>query len=131
VRFENERVDAAIGMRRVVLMDLIDDAAPVGILKTGEAEGLVEAAVAGDAEIGTEDDSDSAADVTHVRRGCVRPGSAEESQSFVVRDRGLHAEKQQKNQENREFPEHGLEGSHSRFTPPDRLLHGASATRRL
>src|SRR5205807_8587981 len=102
VRLEHQRVHAAIGIQNVVAMDLVEDAAPIGILKTGESERLVEAAIARDAQIGTENDSDAAADLVDSSRRRVRPGGAENAESFVVAERGTRAQQQQENCDQRE-----------------------------
>jgi hypothetical protein len=74
-------------------MDLVEDATPIRVLKTCEAECLVETAVAGDTEIGTEDHADAAADVAQSRCCGIRPGGTEETQTFVIRVNSLYAEK--------------------------------------
>jgi hypothetical protein len=66
----------------------VEDFFPVGVLKTGEAERLVEAAIVGDGEIGTEDDADAASDLADAPRGNIGPGAVEKAKTAVVGGRG-------------------------------------------
>src|SRR5207253_10030195 len=79
VRLEDERADRALRLARVALADAVEDARPVGVLEAGEAEGLVEAAVAIDGQVGAEDDAGAAAEVAEGGVRIVRPGAGEEA----------------------------------------------------
>lgn len=67
VGLEDERPDAAAAIVDVVRVDGAEDLQPVRAVEAGEAHGLVEPAVAGDAEVGAEDDAYPLADVLQAR----------------------------------------------------------------
>src|SRR5438132_1155283 len=110
--------DAAIAVRTlgassrtapasVVAMNVVENVKPVSVLKTGEAERLVEAAVAFDAEIGAEDDSDPAADLRDFRCRGVRPGMREKAKTAVLQRAGRPgSEKNREGEEKRELTDH-------------------------
>src|SRR4029077_3275266 len=57
VCLHHQGVNATLRIEDVVAMDVVENVEPVGVLETGEAEGLVEPAVPLDAEIGPEADA--------------------------------------------------------------------------
>src|SRR5207237_9449738 len=78
VRLENERGDTPLRIQQVVRVDLLEDVLPTRALEAGEAEGLIEAAVAGHGEVGAEDDAAAASDLAHARGLDVAPGLIEQ-----------------------------------------------------
>ena len=80
-------------------MDLLEDVLPARALEAGEAEGLIEAAVAGDAEVGAEDDADAAPDLAHARGLDVGPGLVEQVETRrVEREGGRSSEEENRDQ---------------------------------
>src|SRR5207237_1220059 len=68
-------------------------------LEAGEAEGLIEAAVAGDAEVGAEDDADAAPDLAHALGLDVGPGLVEQMKARPVEREGARGgEEENRNQ---------------------------------
>src|SRR5439155_10130171 len=76
--------DAILRMKNIVRADVFENAAPVRIFETGEAEGFVKAAVAGNAEVGTEDDADAVTDFADARVRVVRHRARDEQTCRVV-----------------------------------------------
>ena len=94
MRLEDERGDAPLRIQQVVRVDLLEDVLPARALEAGEAEGLIEAAVAGDAEVGAEDDADAASDLAHARGLDVGPSLIEQVEARGVEREGARGGKE-------------------------------------
>src|SRR5882672_1418740 len=89
-------------------VDIVEDSPPVGALEAGEAQGLVEAAIVADREVGAEDDANPSAGVRQARRLCRRPGLAQQEKARRI-ERSRRASKRGRDRSEQECAaKHGL-----------------------